>query len=155
MGLPEKTSVWTSAKLSEPRAAPILERFSRDISAKRLTSGMIVKEFLAQRLAPLQAHSRPLWDYQIGDDKLRLSSQDLPTEELNKVMATVLGGDPGDLPEALVPMCYLDDRADLIVARPVFNESGLLLDEGSGPIEVSLDDTSGREDSEKTVDNCL
>ncbi|KAE8779017.1 hypothetical protein D1007_47995 [Hordeum vulgare] len=41
-GLPEKTSAWSSAKLSDPRAAPILERFSRDISAKRLTGGMIV-----------------------------------------------------------------------------------------------------------------
>ncbi|KAE8818275.1 hypothetical protein D1007_03905 [Hordeum vulgare] len=62
-GLPEKTSAWSSAKPSDPRAEPILERFSHDISSKRLTSGMIVKEFLAQRLAPLQAHSRPLSDF--------------------------------------------------------------------------------------------
>ncbi|KAE8819516.1 hypothetical protein D1007_02499 [Hordeum vulgare] len=46
-GLPEKTSAWSSVKLSDPRVAPILEGFSRDICAKRLTSGMIVKEFLA------------------------------------------------------------------------------------------------------------
>ncbi|KAE8809709.1 hypothetical protein D1007_13597 [Hordeum vulgare] len=89
-GLLEKTSTWSSAKLSDPRAAPILERFSRHISAKRLTGGMIVKEFLAQRLAPIQAHSRPLWDYQIGDDNLRLWSEDLPTEELNRVVATLV-----------------------------------------------------------------
>ncbi|KAE8766368.1 hypothetical protein D1007_62413 [Hordeum vulgare] len=61
-GLTEKTSAWSSAKLSDPRAVPILERFSCDISAKRLTGGMIVKEFMAQRLAPLQSHSRPRWD---------------------------------------------------------------------------------------------
>ncbi|KAE8774763.1 hypothetical protein D1007_52787 [Hordeum vulgare] len=78
-GLPEKTSACSSAKLSDPRAVPILERFSSDISASRLTRGMIVKEFLAQRLAPLQAHSRPLWDYWAGEDELRLRSQDLPT----------------------------------------------------------------------------
>ena len=42
-GLPEKTSAWSSAKLSDPRAMPVLERFFRDISAKRLTGGMIVK----------------------------------------------------------------------------------------------------------------
>ncbi|KAE8768935.1 hypothetical protein D1007_59535 [Hordeum vulgare] len=70
--LPQKTSAWISAKLSDPRAVPVLEGFSRDISAKRLTCGMIVKEFLAQRVAPLQAHSTPLWDYQLGDDELRL-----------------------------------------------------------------------------------
>ncbi|KAE8775476.1 hypothetical protein D1007_52033 [Hordeum vulgare] len=52
-GLPEKTSAWSSAKLSDPRAAPVLERFSRSIGAKRLTGGIIVKEFLAQRMAPL------------------------------------------------------------------------------------------------------
>ena len=49
----EKTSAWSSAKLSDPRVVPVLERFSRDISTKRLTGGMIVKEFLEKRLAPL------------------------------------------------------------------------------------------------------
>ncbi|KAE8797252.1 hypothetical protein D1007_27626 [Hordeum vulgare] len=67
-GLPEKASAWSLAKLSDPWAVPILEHFSCDISAKRLTGGMIVKEFLAQRLAPLQSHFTPLWDYQIGED---------------------------------------------------------------------------------------
>ncbi|KAE8775462.1 hypothetical protein D1007_52019 [Hordeum vulgare] len=153
-GLLENTTVWISSKLSDPRAAPNMECFSHDISAKRLTGGMIVKEFLAQRLVPLQAHSVPLWDYQTGDDKLRLRSQDLPTEELNRVLATLLGGDPGDLPEALVPLYCLNDRADLIAALPIFDERGLLPVEGSSPIEVSLDDTSSREDMEKTIDDC-
>ncbi|KAE8784112.1 hypothetical protein D1007_42326 [Hordeum vulgare] len=153
-GLPEKTSAWSSMKLYDPRAMPILERFSRDISAKRMTRGMIVKEFLAQRLAPLQAHSRPLWDYQSDDDKLRLRSEDLPTEELNRVMATLLGGDPGDLPEALGLLYRLDDRADLIAVLLVFDERGLFQGEGSGPVEVSSNDTFGEEDSEKTVDDC-
>ncbi|KAE8780979.1 hypothetical protein D1007_45830 [Hordeum vulgare] len=43
-GLREKTFVWSLAKLFDPQAAPILERFSHDISAKWLTGGMIVKE---------------------------------------------------------------------------------------------------------------
>ncbi|KAE8780199.1 hypothetical protein D1007_46688 [Hordeum vulgare] len=46
-GLSEKSSAWSSTKLSDPRTMPIPERFSRDISAKRLTGGMIVKKFLA------------------------------------------------------------------------------------------------------------
>ncbi|KAE8770315.1 hypothetical protein D1007_57958 [Hordeum vulgare] len=65
---------WRCRRGSDPRVGPILERFSRDISTKRLTGGMIVKEFLEQRLARLQAHSRPLWDYQLGDNKIRLQS---------------------------------------------------------------------------------
>ncbi|KAE8774348.1 hypothetical protein D1007_53264 [Hordeum vulgare] len=52
-GLPEKTSTWSLVKFSDPCAVPVLERFSRDISAKKLTGGMIVKDFLAQRLVPL------------------------------------------------------------------------------------------------------
>ncbi|KAE8795339.1 hypothetical protein D1007_29768 [Hordeum vulgare] len=120
-GLPKKTSAWSSAKLSDPRAVPILERFSHDISAKSLTGRMIVKEFLAQRLVPLQAQSRPLWDYQLGEDKLRLRSQDLSTKELNKVVPTLLGGYPGDMPEALGPLYRLDDRANLIATFPTFD----------------------------------
>ncbi|KAE8798120.1 hypothetical protein D1007_26589 [Hordeum vulgare] len=115
---------------------------------------MIVKEFLAQRLAPLLDHSRHMWDYRAGDDELRLRSQDLSTEELNRVMAILLGGDPGDLPEALGPLYRLDNRADLIVALPVFDERGIFLAEGSGPVEVSSDRTSGKEDSEKTIEDC-
>ncbi|KAE8783855.1 hypothetical protein D1007_42603 [Hordeum vulgare] len=153
-GLPKKIYAWSSVKLSDPRAVPILGRFSRDISANRLTDGMIVKEFLAQCLAPLQAHSRPLWDYQLGDDKLRLLSQDLSTEELNRVVPTLLGGDRGDLPKALGPLYHLDKRANLIAVLPAFDERGLFPAEGFGPVEVSSDDTFGGEDSENTVDYC-
>ncbi|KAE8811446.1 hypothetical protein D1007_11832 [Hordeum vulgare] len=108
---------------------------------------MIVKEFLAQRLAPLQAHSRPLWDYRAGDDKLRLRSQDLPTKELSRAVAILLSGDPGDMPEALGPLYHLNDRVDLIVGLPVFNEQGLFPAEGFGPVEVSSYDATSGEDS--------
>ncbi|KAE8797253.1 hypothetical protein D1007_27627 [Hordeum vulgare] len=73
---------------------------------------------------------------------------------MNRVVVTLLGSDPGDLPKALVPLYRLDDRADLIAALPIFDEWGLLPAEGSGPVEVSSDDTSGREDSEKIADDC-
>lgn len=142
-GLPEKTSAWSSAKLSDPRVVPVLEPFCRDISAKRLTRGVIAKEFLAQRLAPLQAHSRPPWEYRAGDDEFRLRSRDLPAEDLGRVLAIRLGGDPSDLPDALGLLYHRDDRTDLVAAMPIFNERGLLQAEGSGPVEVSSGDTSG------------
>ncbi|KAE8803452.1 hypothetical protein D1007_20680 [Hordeum vulgare] len=151
--LSEKTSAWSSTRLSDPRATPVLERFSLDINVKRLTGGMIVKEFLAQRLAPLQAHSRPLWDYSAGDDELRLSSQDLPTDERSRVVAILLGGDPGDIPEARGPLYRLDDRTDVIAGLPVFDERGRLPAVGSSPVEVSFGDTSGEVHSEKTDDD--
>ncbi|KAE8776921.1 hypothetical protein D1007_50356 [Hordeum vulgare] len=67
-------------------------------------------------------HSRPLWDYQFGDEKLRLRSEGLLTEELNSVVETLLSGDPGDLPEALGLLYHLDDRTNLIAVLPVFDE---------------------------------
>ncbi|KAE8799767.1 hypothetical protein D1007_24862 [Hordeum vulgare] len=115
---------------------------------------MIVKEVLMQLLAPLQAHSRPLWEYRAGDDELQLRSQDLASEDLSRVVAILLGGDPRDLPEALGPLYRRDDRADLVAAMRVFNERGLLPSEGSGPVEVSTGDTSGEGDSEKAVGFC-
>ncbi|KAE8790046.1 hypothetical protein D1007_35726 [Hordeum vulgare] len=114
---------------------------------------MIVREFMAQRLAPLHAHSRTLWEYHAGDDELRLRSRDLPTKDLSRVVAILLGGDPGDLPEALGLLYRRDNRADLVAAMSVFSERGLLPVEGSGPVEVSSGDTSGEGDSEKTVDD--
>ncbi|KAE8807866.1 hypothetical protein D1007_15810 [Hordeum vulgare] len=138
----EKTSAWSSTKLSDTRTVPMLERFSRDISTKRLTRGMIVKEFLAQSLAPLEAHSRPQWEYRAGYDELRLWTRELPTEDLGKDMAILLGGDPGDLPEALGLLYHHDDQANLVAMLPVFNKRGLLPVESSARVEVSSGDTS-------------
>ncbi|KAE8809205.1 hypothetical protein D1007_14250 [Hordeum vulgare] len=146
-GLSEKTSAWSLVKLSHPRVALVLECFSRDISTKRLTGGMIVQKFLPQRLAPLQAHSRPLWEYRSGDDELRLRSQDLPTEDLSRVVAILLGGDPSDLLGALGPLYRRDDQDGLVTAMHVFNERGILPAEGSGPVEVSSGNTSGEGNS--------
>ncbi|KAE8802895.1 hypothetical protein D1007_21329 [Hordeum vulgare] len=144
------------ARRSSPTlgAVPILERFSCEISARRLTGGMVVKEFLVQHLAPLQAHSRPLWDYRAGDDELRLWSQDLPTEELNMAVTILLGGDRGDLHEAVGPLYRLDNRPDRITVLPVFDEWGLFPAEGSGLLEASSDDTSCGEALGKTIEDC-
>ncbi|KAE8775611.1 hypothetical protein D1007_51876 [Hordeum vulgare] len=112
---------------------------------------MIVKEFLAQCLALLQAHSSPLWEYRAGDDGLRLRSWDLPTEDLSRVVLILLASAPSDLPEALGPLYRRNDRADLVAMMLVFNELGLLPDEGSGPVEVSSGDPFAEGDSEKTI----
>ncbi|KAE8794757.1 hypothetical protein D1007_30479 [Hordeum vulgare] len=140
----------------EPTAGPLMSEVpppSSDIGAKRLTGGMIVKEFLAQCLAPLQAHSRPLWEYRVGDEGLRLRSRDLPTEDLSRATTILVGGDPGDLPEALGLLYCHDVRANLVATMHVFNELVLLPAEGSGPVEVSSGDTSNEGDSKRTADD--
>ena len=117
---------------------------------------MIVKEFLTECMAPLQSHSRPLWDYQGSNDNLRLQSARITPEELNRVVKILLNGDLGDLPEAYAPQYCCDDRADLVAKMPVFDELWLPPAEGLGsPMMVSSGDTMGGEDSEKTTDDDL
>ncbi|KAE8821624.1 hypothetical protein D1007_00406 [Hordeum vulgare] len=108
---------------------------------------------LSARVSFLAAEKRPLCEYRAGDDELRLRSQDLPAEDSRRFLAILLGGDPGDLPEAVGPLYRHDNTADLVAAMPIFNEQGLLPAEGSGPMEVSSGDTSGEGGSDKTVDD--
>ena len=42
-----------------------------------------MKEFLRQHLAPLQAHSRPMWELMGDDDRLRLHSGVLAEDDLD------------------------------------------------------------------------
>ncbi|KAE8780202.1 hypothetical protein D1007_46692 [Hordeum vulgare] len=99
---------------------------------------MIVKEFMVQLLVPLEAHSRTLWEYRAGDNKLRLRCRDLPKEDMGRAVAILHGSDLGDLPEALGPLYRCYDRADLVAAMPVLHKRGLLPAEGYGPVEVCL-----------------
>ena len=58
--MPAKLDRWAHEKLTDPRATPVLEKMTANLEAEKLTGAMLVKEFLTQRLAPHQAHSRPL-----------------------------------------------------------------------------------------------
>ncbi|KAE8821020.1 hypothetical protein D1007_00857 [Hordeum vulgare] len=82
------------------------------------------------------------------------TSKDLPTEELSRGMTILLGGDPGDLPEALGLLYRLNDRTDVIAGLPIFDERGLLPVGGSDLVEVSSGDTYSEGDSENTVEDC-
>ena len=59
---PVKLDRWAHEKLTDPRAERLLEKMTADLEAEKLTGAMLVREFLTQRLAPLQAHSRPYGD---------------------------------------------------------------------------------------------
>ncbi|KAE8819128.1 hypothetical protein D1007_03115 [Hordeum vulgare] len=131
----------SSLEVVDNEDGPTMEMGSNDTAPKPV------------RVHPASPWSRPLWEYQAGDDELRLRSRDLPLEDLSRVLVILLGGDPGNLPEALGPLYHRDDRTELVAAMPVFNERGLLPAEGSRPVEVSSGDTSGEGGSEKTVDD--
>ena len=72
----------------------------------------------------------------------------MPSEELSRVVTTLLNTDPGDYPHDCAPLYCYDDGADLVAAMPVFNELGLSPVEGLGsPVMVSSGGTTGWEDS--------
>ena len=62
-GLPTSEKGWSHEKLTDPLVRPLLKKMEADLKAEKLTGAMIVKEFLTHRLAPLHAHSRPLWRF--------------------------------------------------------------------------------------------
>jgi hypothetical protein len=120
---------------------------------------MIVKEFLTQHLAPLQAHSRPLWSFKAVEDDLRLRPDNLSDEELSKVVRTLLGKDQCGPPDAHLPLYRRADGEKIAAAMPVFNERGLMPLEPSlpagSPVPVSFGDPSreeGNGSSEATLE---
>ncbi|KAE8786140.1 hypothetical protein D1007_40043 [Hordeum vulgare] len=82
LGSPEQTPMWGQNKLTDPRAGPILEQIA-SLAEARLTGAMIIKEFLGHHIAPLQAHSRPLWKFTDGGDPMRVHVSSLTHDELN------------------------------------------------------------------------
>ena len=59
MSPPMQHTRWSSEELTDPRARPVLARIAGHGRAN-LSGPMIIKEFLAQHIAPLQERSRPL-----------------------------------------------------------------------------------------------
>ena len=94
---------------------------------------MIVKEFLTQRLAPLQARSCPLWKIADEGGKLRLRPDDLPKEELNKVLRLLVGKDQGCPPDTHLPVYRRLYGEKITAAMPAFNERGLIPLAPTGP----------------------
>ena len=74
-----------------------------DMKATKLTGATLLREFLAHRVAPLQAHSRPLWRLNDADTNLRLSSEALADEDLSAALRFLVGEDVASLEGAPVP----------------------------------------------------
>ena len=108
-GMPSSDKSWLSVKLSDPRAKHVLEKMATDLKpdgprVQKLTGAMILKEFMAQRLAPLQAHSRPLWKLEHEGDDLLLCPNPLSEEELGVALRLLVGEDLGYPPDIHLPL---------------------------------------------------
>ena len=156
-GLPTPQEGWSHEKLTDPRAEQLMEKMvvglkPDDPKAEKLTGAMIVKEFLTQCLAPLQAHSHPLWSFKGAEDDLRLCSDTLSDEELSKAVRTLLGKDQGGPPDTHLPLYRREDGEKIVAAMPFFNERGIMPPEPSLPAGSLVNVSFGAHSSAATLE---
>ena len=72
--------------------------------AAKVTGAMLLKEFLTLRVAPLQARASPLWRLGDEEDKILLSPEALPDDELSAILRLLVGDDQEYPPSAFVPL---------------------------------------------------
>ena len=88
---------------------------------------MVVKEFVRQRVAPLQRHSRPMWDLAGVEDPMRLQRPLLTAGTLSMVLKLLTGvSEPADLPGDGCLLYQCSNKAAFVGQMPLFDESGLL-----------------------------
>ena len=85
----EKNSRWGSERLTDPRMEPVLEWMAAHRAAK-LSGASVVREYLQRCIAPLQQHSRPVWEYTSAGDAMRLHPSSLTQEELDGALVNLL-----------------------------------------------------------------
>ena len=96
------------------------------VKAAKLTGAMLLKEFLAQRVAPLQVRTHPLWTLVDGEDKLRLSLKALSDEELAVALRLLVGDDQEYPPNPHAPLFLRKDGAQGVATMPTFDGRGLV-----------------------------
>jgi hypothetical protein len=77
---PTQLAGWSSEELTDPRARTVLAWIAAHGRAN-LSGPMIIRDFLVQRIAPLQERSRPLWEYSGPGDSMRLQHAGLTVGE--------------------------------------------------------------------------
>ena len=77
---------WHSEKITDPSLTQLVRKMEKELKSEKLTGAMFIKEFLRQRIAPLQEHSHTLWKLGGVDDKILLRQDALPKKELSKVL---------------------------------------------------------------------
>ena len=87
---------------------------------------MLLREFLALRVALLQARSRPLWELGDEEDKVRLSSEALSGEELSTALRLLVGDDQEYPTNVFTPLFHHKDNALIVASKPTFDGRGLV-----------------------------
>ena len=122
---------WPRVELPDERATLVLGQMVTDLKpgnarAAKVTGVMLLRGFLTLRVAPLQAHARPLWELEEEGNMTRLRPGALPDDELAAVLCLIVGDNQEYPPSAFVPLFQRKDREEFIASRPTFDACGLV-----------------------------
>ena len=82
-----------------------LKRAMMHLRKAGLTGQLVVKEFLERRIAPLQDHSKRMWEYNRVSNAMHLSPQDLKAAELGNLMRLLYTTEkPGGISDQALPL---------------------------------------------------
>ena len=133
--LASPSSVWRHQKLTDRRLAFVWKRLA-GLQELGVTMPMVVKEFVKQRIAPLQCHARPMWDFTNAEDPMRLQKSSLAADTLSVVLKHLTGEpEPADLPRGGCLLYLCSNKAAFAAQMPLFDEWGLLPEGIEGPRE--------------------
>jgi len=129
------SSGWYHEKLTDRRLAFVWKRLVR-LQELEVTAPMVVKEFVKQRIAPLQRHSHSMWDFTGVGDPIRLQRPSLAADTLGMVLKLLTGEfEPANLPGGGCLLYLCSNKAAFAAQMPLFDEWGLLPEGIEGPRE--------------------
>ena len=106
--VPVKTKEWDREPLCGPGMEALAERLVF-LKERGLTCQMVAKEFLRQRVAPLQFRKQGLWELEGADSRMRL--RDLPVDEATLNHATWVLFGSREIPDLHGELRPLYDRS--------------------------------------------
>ena len=149
---PVKNTHWSKRSL-EGQAIADLVGHLRALREHGLTGQLVAAEFVRRRIAPLQAHKKPMWAYTGPTDPLRLHLSD----HRPAVVETILGGlfvnpeVPARVHVAIRPLFEVPDKRRATLAQaPAFTPLGLAGDEEEEePMPADTTESPSASDSEQ------
>lgn len=131
----EPNSGWGHVKLVDRWLTHVWKRLDR-LQTLGVTSPMVLKEFVRQRIALLQHHSRLMWTFTSAEDSMRLQEPTLTSKTISKVLELLAGDSkPTDLPRNGCLLYQGSNKVAFVEQMPLFDEWGLLLEGLEGPRE--------------------
>ncbi|KAE8776992.1 hypothetical protein D1007_50273 [Hordeum vulgare] len=116
---------WEREELGDPRLAPVLTRLGQ-LRRAGVSMVMVVREFICQRIAPLQRHSRPMWAYARPSDSMGTQAAPFSYDVPHELLRRLTSRSPDELPRDGQPLYRLKALKDLTAKISLFYEWGLL-----------------------------